>query len=279
MDDEWRQVGFPVKGPDDLKKLRWLCSHMSYVFSVEDFERGSRFVGERGEPQFWLPKSPYQALAQSWMKLQDLIYALADNRPEVEATMKSIDASYDRLWGQILDYGQVRIANFGENIHDHLLSPRYFERYLIPWYEKRSNQLRRAGIFTHTSYRRLLPHAPALPEGSPVRRPGGADAPAPGRRLAGGDERAHRRQGPAGRHPGRPVSADLQPEQLMQTVERIVALFSPRLVLGVSDEVPQGADAVQAIAKLEMVADGAGNTNRRTSPKEGINDRMEGKRT
>ena len=30
----------------------------------ENFERGSKFVDDRGEPQFWIPKSPYQALTQ-----------------------------------------------------------------------------------------------------------------------------------------------------------------------------------------------------------------------
>lgn len=41
----------------------------------------------------------------------------------------------------------------------------------------------------------------------------------------------------------------------MNAVERIVDLFHPRLVLGVSDEVPQGAEAGEATARLRMVAD------------------------
>jgi hypothetical protein len=41
----------------------------------------------------------------------------------------------------------------------------------------------------------------------------------------------------------------------MKTVEQIVGLFLPRLVLGVSDEVPQGAEAEGAIKKLKMVAE------------------------
>jgi hypothetical protein len=44
-------------------------------------------------------------------------------------------------------------------------------------------------------------------------------------------------------------------EKLMETVEQIVDLFHPRLVLGVSDEVPQGAEAGGAIKKLKMVAE------------------------
>jgi hypothetical protein len=254
VDDEWRKVGFPVKGPDDLRALRWLCEHMTHSFSVEAFERGSDFVGERGQPQFWLPKSPYQALAQTWMKLQDLIYALVDDRETVEAAMQAIDASYDRLWEQVLAYGGVKIANFGENIHDHLLSPRYFERYLIPWYEKRSNQLRRAGIFTHVHidgyFRSLLPYLKDLPFD-------GLEALTP---LPQGDVSLEEMKECIGNKvlldgiPAVLFMPTYSADRLMETVERIVALFSPRLVLGVSDEVPQGADSLEAIAKLEMVA-------------------------
>jgi hypothetical protein len=259
QDDEWRQVTFPVKGPESLRALRWLCGHMTRTFSPDDFEQGSRFIGERGEPQFWLPKSPYQALAQSWMKLQDLIYALADCPEEVEATMQAIDATYDRLWDEVLAYGDhrasgVRIVNFGENIHDHLLSPRYFERYLIPWYEKRSGQLRRAGIFTHNHidgyFHSLLKYLKYLPFD-------GIEALTP---QPQGDVPLEVIK----EHIGDKVLLDGIPavlfmntysaDDLMQMVEKIVALFSPRLVLGVSDEVPQGAEAVEAMRRLQMVS-------------------------
>ena len=42
-------------------------------------------------------------------------------------------------------------------------------------------------------------------------------------------------------------------EELMETVEKVVRLFSPRLVLGISDEVPEGTDE-EAIERVEMIA-------------------------
>ena len=44
-------------------------------------------------------------------------------------------------------------------------------------------------------------------------------------------------------------------EALMETVEKIVELFHPRLVLGVSDEVPQGAEPEEAAKRIQMVSD------------------------
>lgn len=256
VDETWRTVGFPVKNRDDLRKLRWLYQHTRYWFSVEHFQQGSQYIGERGEPQFWVPKSPYQALAQIWMTLEDLIYALADCPTEVEDTFRAIDEAYDPLYEQLTAAsGIVHIVNFGENIHDQLLSPRYFERYLIPFWEKRVGQLRKAGIFSHAHIdgyiRSILRYFPDLPFD-------GLEALTP---TPQGDVEIEEIKA----HIGDKVLLDGIPavlflpeysrEALMETVERIVKLFHPRLVLGVSDEVPQGAPAEEAIERIRMVAD------------------------
>jgi hypothetical protein len=253
-DGSWRKTEFPVKSVDDLRKLRWLYANTNYSFSVDRFNIGAQFMGERGEPQFWVPKSPYQALAQIWMRLEDFIYALVDWTDEVEATMKAIDDSYDRLYEEIIASGVVRILNFGENIHDQLLSPKYFERYLIPFYEKRSNQLRRAGIFTHIHidgyFKSLLPYLKHLPFD-------GYEALTP---KPQGDvelEELKEHIGDKILIDGIPAIMFIPPftrEELMATVERIVKLFHPRLILGASDEVPQGGGE-EAIERVRLISD------------------------
>jgi hypothetical protein len=257
VDGTWRLVDFPVKGPDDLRKLRWLLTHSTYSFSVERFEQGSSFVGNRGEPQFWLPKSPYQALAQQWMKFESFIYALADEAREIEETMRVIDRAYDQLYHEIVSSGRVRILNFGENLHAQLLSPRYFERYLLPFYEKRAGQLRAAGIFTHIHidgyFHPLLPYLKDLPFN-------GLEALTP---LPQGDVTLEEIKAHIGDKvlldgiPGVLFLPTFSRDELMNTLESIVDLFSPGLILGVSDEVPQGADAEEAAERIRMVSDWA----------------------
>lgn len=166
VDQTWRTVEFPVKTADDLRALRWLYEHTDYHFSPESFAAGDTYVGQRGVPQFWVPKSPYQALAQVWMKLPDLIYALVDAPEIVHDTMRAIDDSYDALY-EDLAQSPVQIINFGENIHDQLISPRYWETYFVPFYEKRCGQLHAAGIYSHVHidgfFRSLLPYLATSP--------------------------------------------------------------------------------------------------------------------
>ncbi len=254
VDQVWREVGFPVKTVEDLRALRWLLERTEYGFSVDNFWQGSAYVGPRGEPQFWVPKSPYQALAQIWMKLQDLIYLLADAPDEVEATFAVIDAAYDPLYEQMCAAGVVKIVNFGENIHDSLISPRYFERYFLPFYEKRVGQLHQAGIYSHVHidgyFASLLPYLRDMPFD-------GYEALTP---EPQGDVTLEQ----MAEHIGDKVLLDGIPavlfmstypeDELMATVERIVELFAPRLILGISDELPEGC-GVEGLERMRRVAD------------------------
>ncbi len=253
-DKTWRLVGFPVKTAADLKKVRWLYRHRTYRYVPEDFAQGSAFVGPRGEPQFWVPRSPYQALAIDWMRYEDFIYALVDCPDEVLATMQAIDQSYDPLYAQLGAADELNILNFGENVHGGLISPRYFQQHVLPWYEKRSGQLRAAGKFTHVhidgAFTGLLPFLKDLPFD-------GIEALTP---TPQGDVDLETMAA----HIGDKILLDGIPavlfmetysrEALMMCAEKLVELFHPRLVLGVSDEVPEGTGE-EAMIRVRMIAD------------------------
>lgn len=254
VDSVWRVVEFPVKGPDDFTKLEWLFENTVYSFSRDNFEKGAAFVGDRGEPQFWVPPSPYQALCLELMRFEDFIYAVMDAPEKVERMMRAIENSYDGLYGEIVDFGKVRIINFGENIHAQLTSERYFEKYHIPFYEKRGGQLARAGIYTHIHidgyFKPLLKYLRHLPFD-------GLEALTP---LPQGDVSIEEIK----EHIGDKILLDGIPavlftpsfthEELATCVQKLVELFHPRLILGISDELPQGVDET-GIEKVKWIAD------------------------
>jgi len=242
VDRTWRTVRFPVATVDGLKAFRWLCRHMTYHYDEDSFLVGRAYVGERGEPQFWVPKSPYQALAQQWMTLPNLICALADDPKQVEATMAAIDDSYDALYEELTACPSLHILNFGENIHDQLISPAYWERYFVPFYEKRCAQLHKAGVYSHGHidgfFHSLLPYLADIPWD-------GIEALTP---TPQGDVTLDELAESIGDKvlldgiPAVLFMPQYSMDELMGAVERIVDLFAPRLILGISDELPQGTD-------------------------------------
>ena len=241
-EQQWRIMKYPIQNDCDIEKAIWLFENTTFTFVKENFKKGDEFFGERAEPQFFLPRSGYQHLALYGMGLENLIYALADVPEKVERLMQAIDNSYDAFYEGIISYGKVRIVNFGENIDGNIVSPHYFEKYCIPFYQKRSEQLRRAGIYTHIhidgSFRPLLKYLRDLPFD-------GLEALTP---LPQGDVSLEETKEAIGDKilldviPAILFLPDHPMEELQECVERIVELFYPRLILGVSDEVPPPGD-------------------------------------
>ncbi|NIM06080.1 MAG: hypothetical protein GTO55_07250 [Armatimonadetes bacterium] len=254
VDKTWRVVEFAGKQAEDLPALRWLLERRIITFNADHFKTGAAFIGDRGEPQFWVPKSPYFALAQQWMKYEDFVFALADCPCEMEEIMQVIDESYDRLYEQIISSRLAKIVNFAENIAMAYLSTHYFEKYCLPWYAKRSGRLRKAGIFTHVHidgyFKPLLPYLADLPFD-------GLEALTP---TPQGDVTLEEMRGHIGDKvllDGIPavLFLDHHPRELLQEcVEKLVEMFHPRLVLGISDELPEGGEE-ESFERMHWVAD------------------------
>jgi len=242
VEGSWRITKYPIKTAEDIEKATWLFENTTYTFIKENFEKGSDFFGDRGEPQFFVPRSGYQHLALYEMGLENLIYALADFPERVERLMRAIDNSYDNLYEEIISYGKAKIINFGENIDGNIVSPAYFEKYCIPFYEKRVKQLQKTGIYTHIhidgSFKPLLKYLKDLPFD-------GLEALTP---LPQGDVTLEEMKEAIGDKvlldgiPAILFLPNYSREELQECVEKLIKLFHPRLILGASDEVPPPAD-------------------------------------
>lgn len=263
VDRTWRTVEFMAKTPEDLKALRWLLARRSLHFSEAYFKQGAAFVGDRGVPQFWVPKSPYFALAQQFMRYEHFIYALVDHPAMVEETMDVIDAGYDALYEELTAHGpavaapddpaRLHILNFGENVAEAYLSRRYLEQYVLPWYDQRAGQLHDAGIYSHIHidgyFRMLLPYLADMPFD-------GLEALTPEPQGDVTLEEMHEAMGDKILLDGIPavLFLDHYPREALEAcVEKIVALFHPRLVLGISDELPE-AGGEESFKRLQWVA-------------------------
>ncbi|MHA1336339.1 MAG: hypothetical protein ACTSPW_11415 [Promethearchaeota archaeon] len=127
----------------------------------------------------------------------------------------------------------------------------YFEKYLIPYYEKRVKQLHRAGKYCHIhmdgSLRDLLPYLADLSFD-------GLEALTP---EPQGDVSLEELRDAIGNKiylDGLP-SVLFLPQYRLDYVKKftlnLLELFSPKLIVGISDEMPPNGD----MRKLEIVAD------------------------
>ncbi|MFW6007543.1 MAG: uroporphyrinogen decarboxylase family protein, partial [Halanaerobiales bacterium] len=153
---------------------------------------------------------------------------------------------------EVVNDSPIDIINFGDNIHAGTLSPGLFKKYVLPAYQKRNHQLHKADKFTSAHWdgdtKELLPYA---------RETGldGIEAITP---KPQGDvtlEEVKQALGDMFLLDG--IAAVLfnetyEEKRLIEQSKKIIELFAPNLILGISDEISsQGViDRIKTVGKI-----------------------------
>jgi hypothetical protein len=241
---------FPVKTPADCRVAEYVVENTRFEFDREEYERADRVFGHRGVIQSFYHRSPFQSIIVSYMGARNAFIQLHRNREAIEAFMEAIDRWHDHVY-DVLVKSPLPILNFGENIDANLASPLYFKRYLVPFYQKRIDQLHRAGKFCHIhidgAIKPLLPFLDLVDFD-------GIEAATP--KPQGDVELDELKEGL-----GEKILLDGIPavmfipvytrKQLGDFTRKVLETFSPNLILGVSDELPPTAD----ITMMELVSE------------------------
>lgn len=240
-----------VKTPDDLRTLTYILDDTQYQFDSDAYTNDVRHWEGRGIPQFYYRRIPLQQLIIDDMGFETTIFALKDEPKMMEKFLEDAERFDDRMY-EVLLASPVPIFNFGDNIDANLDSPPVFTRYLLPVYRKRTSQIRAAGKYSHIhmdgSLRPLLPYM----------RSGGWDGIEAATPVPQGDvelEELRESINDLVFLDGIPAIYFLSeyPEgELIECFYKVVELFYPRLILGIADELPPGADIerVRLISKL-----------------------------
>jgi hypothetical protein len=256
--DEWRLSGYhteyKVKQREDFPILEALLRDEEWYWDQQAHELDLARIGDRGSPQFYYRRSPIQALFIEHMGFERAIYALHDYPETVEHYVDVASRADDGLYDTLCRC-PVRILNFGENIDAHANPPPIWQAHLLPYYQRRIAQLHSAHKWVHIHVDGAM--KPLL--GNLAQAPwDGIEAATP------------RPQGDVTLEEIRSVVGDgvlldgvpavyflswYSLETLIECVKRVVELFHPRLVLGISDELPPDGDIERVRLVGEMVRD------------------------
>jgi len=154
----------------------------------------------------------------------------------VERYFSALSESHERLI-EVINASPLEAINFGDNVHAGLLPPELFKKYALPEYEKRNHLLHQAGKFTFSHWdgdvKALLPYARHCGFdgiGAVTPKPQG-DVTLQEVKEAFGDD-LFLIDGIAAL-----LFEDSYPlDELKRQVQEAIALFAPKLVLGISDE-------------------------------------------
>jgi hypothetical protein len=239
---------FPLKSPEDFNVMEYILEHTSVSFDSTAFAIASREFGDDGVVTAMIPRSPLQRLIINYMGLENTIMALHNHKDETENFMKVIEAWDDRVFS-VLAESPIQIVNFGENIDANLISPRIFSKYHIPYYNKRVSALRDKGKFCHIHMDGSL--KPVLPLIKELEFDG-IEAPTP---VPQGDVTVEELRAAFDTKilldgiPALLFEPRYSLDELRETTLKLLDLFAPNIILGVSDELPPTAD----IGRIQFV--------------------------
>ncbi|NVM17377.1 MAG: hypothetical protein HWN80_06640 [Candidatus Lokiarchaeota archaeon] len=247
---------YPIKTLDDIKVMQYILKNTKIYFSRKNFELADKQFEHTCVTSTYLSKSPYQKLITEYMGFTRTILFLKRYPSQMENLMMFLEDWDDQMYSEISN-SPLQIVNFGENLDSNLSPPHYFEKYLIPYYEKRVKQLHRAGKYCHIhidgSLRDFLPYFEDLP-------------------FDGFEALTAKPQGDVSLEDikdaiGSKIFLDGLPSilflpeysdnYLKEYTQKVLNLFSPNLILGVSDELSPNGD----IRKIEKILEIVKNFN------------------
>ena len=246
-----RIVEFPVTAPEALRALADVVDRQQFRPNLEAFQKAADAVGDRAEPTLFLSSSGFTELIKNHCGLVNTCYLLNDYPDAVEAFLDACNRRDERMLDAALQL-PCKIFNLGDHATNEFTPPPILKRYLLPRWQRISERLHAAGRYVHTHWdgnsRTILPYlqetgldgVEALPP-APM-----GDMTLEEIKAAVGDMM---------------VVLDLLPaihflphyttRETVDFARRVIDMFAPRLILGISDEISQ----VGEIKKVEAISE------------------------
>lgn len=155
-------IEYFIKSVEDIPIVEYIYAHRTYTFDAERYREGDAWLGDRGVPTTFLQRVPLQRLFIELAGIEKTVYLLNDSRQEMEHLIRVLEENDDGYYEVVLQ-SPLWLINFGDNVHGLTASPRLFRRYLLPYYQKRTEQLHSANKRCHAHWdgdvKSLLPFA------------------------------------------------------------------------------------------------------------------------
>ena len=241
-----------IASEEEMRVGIWRTERVAWQWDQATYDRLWKEWGPLGLPTMYIPRVTVQDLYLNTMGLENAIFALNDYPDAVEAYFRALDDCHDRMI-DVVNASPIEIVNFGDNVHCGTLSPKLFERYVLPSYHRRCERLHAAGKFVHAHWdgdtEALLPYA----RGTML---DGIEAITP---VPQGDVTLEEIKQGLGDElfliDGLPAIYfdEMFPLSVLEEcTHRLIELFAPKLILGISDEISSTGDIdrIRVVGKI-----------------------------
>ena len=245
------KLKWEVETEQELKVATWREENTNWKWDQNLFNQLQDDLGDLGAPTMYLPRMNVQSLYIDKMGVENGVFAIHDWTDSTEAYFKALDGSHARLI-ELINGTPVDIINLGENVHSSTLSPSLFLKYHLPACQRRCEQLHAAGKFVSAHWDGdcgpLLQYAQETGlDGIEAITPQPQGDVTLEQIKAGLGDDMFLLDGIPAIYFDETFSIDV----LRQCTKKIIELFAPKVVLGISDEISSSGD----IERIRLVGE------------------------
>ena len=224
---------------EDLRTATWRAENARYEFDRERYAQLVEEWGDLGLPTMYLPRPSIQDLYINTMGTQAAIYALHDwGMDEFGPYFRALEHLDCQLIDLLNELPQFEFINFGDNVDARTLSPSLFEEHVLPVYQRRTEHLHRGGKFAHTHWDGAVGPLLRFVDDTGL---DGVEAITP---EPQGDVTVEEVKEALGDKlflidgiPAVYFNSTYGIDELVEFTHRVIDVFAPRLILGISDEI------------------------------------------
>jgi len=248
------QEKYWIETPEDMKVYTWLLDHSDWRWDQTVFDDVKGHWGNLGAPTMYIPRVNVQNLYIETMGVERGVYALYEWGGVVDDYFRVLHENHVRMI-EVINRSPILIVNYGDNLHCATLPPAWYERYVQPAYLDRSVRLHRAGRWVNSHWdgdtKALLRYArvSGLDGIEAITPKPQGDVTLEEIKEALGDE-IHLLDG----IPAVYFDTTFSEDELCACAEKIINLFAPKLILGISDEISSTGD-LQRIRTVGKIVD------------------------
>lgn len=125
----------PVKRIEDIRALEFIIEDTVYEADYEDYKQVKEDLGGDGIVTVSADYTPLMKIIIQYMGFKTFTLLLGRKPDIIEGLMEKIDEKYEEMYRIIAD-SPAEIVRVGDNIDSVLISPKLFEKYCLPYYNK-----------------------------------------------------------------------------------------------------------------------------------------------
>jgi len=246
-------VKWPIGDPDEMKVAAWREERRTWSWDQAAYDGLCATWEGLGAPTMFILRTNVQKLFVEDMGVEEAVFALHDYPFACQRYFEALAVTQERQI-EIINASPIRYINFGDNVHGRLCTPELFRAYMLPVYQRRCELLHRAGKFVHAHWDGDC--GPLLP----LARETGLDGIEAITPVPQGDVTLEEVKSALGEMflidgiPAIYFDRTFSEQTLVDCAKRIIDLFAPNLILGVSDEVSSTGN-IERIRLVTRVVD------------------------